>query len=1102
MDKILSLENSIPINPPPAKPPDSEHRRTFSDVLRSPFTPQIAPTSPRSQEKSFDEVAGLGTAYIYRGRPAISFSDDEKARLAYPYRYALVGKFSHGVPSWKGLHDGMERLGLKGAFSVGVINFRHVLINCSNDEDYARLWMRQIWTFEGMPMRGKQVAQEQDKQGVTGVHETGTSGVVKQSIQWQTAALDEERRDIDNSTPAEMDNDELQAEQIGVENVTLLDDVNRQITVGDHSATITLNKSGGMQEVVDQSLHRGEVELQMFEKMPQRIEVTSHGPPTNQANTQGEILDVRSNAQICRDSRTESAGQNLMAETEQHLMAENVLLADAENEQHVLDERTESQIQLDDFQEGKSKGTVRRNRSTGDISNRVGTKQKLLKRLCKENKPNLVALLEPMSSRTCICYYVYAKCDKVERRIIWHSLSELAEVSSPWLVGGDFISILHLSERQGGGYPRHHSMEEFQQTIFDCGLIDIGFEGSQFTWTNKRIWQRLDRVLFSREWLECFQDTKVSHLPRNTSDHCPIMISTDHITARRPSTFRFQNMWLRHEDFIPMVKLAWELPSQMQGLLKLKEKITSFEAKTGLVEQNKVRYFEDVLGTTEQCDLNSLEDLIPRMLDDTMAANMCQIPTIDEVKNVISLEVLRYLKSFTATTIILIPKVESPKTWKDFRPISLCNVSNKILTKVLCQRIKPVLPSLISKTQSGFVPGRVISDNILLAQELVHEIGNKRNEGNVILKLDMAKAYDRLEWGFLYKIMERMGFSDTWIRLIKSCVEGCWFSVLLNGEATGFFKSSRGLRQGDPLSPFFMTHDLYFGLETRISKAYGNDCKCIKNVTGFMMKHLPITYLGAPLYTGNKKASLFDSLIQSLNTCINGWEKSVLSFGADKPLEAIVDRQYQTHESVHYYWNEDHWDMDKLFRTLPFNLVHKVASIPFDRGRPDKACWRLKASGEFSLKSARDQHIQILYHTRLLKHNHWKGDRNLADLLEYRFHKPQATTPILGLDIALEMGISRLWIKTDASAIISIINSTTRGHWKYQHLIMRIHDLLGKIEYKLTHIYREGNGVADYLANEACRLQQHRFISCDQQIDGKLKGLIRMDARQLPNFRF
>ncbi|KAL0434549.1 UNVERIFIED_CONTAM: hypothetical protein Slati_2789200 [Sesamum latifolium] len=73
---------------------------------------------------------------------------------------------------------------------------------------------------------------------------------------------------------------------------------------------------------------------------------------------------------------------------------------------------------------------------------------------------------------------------------------------------------------------------------------------------------------------------------------------------------------------------------------------------------------------------------------------------------------------------------------------------------------------------------------------------------------------------------------------------------------------------------------------------------------------------------------------------------------ADKPLEALVDRQYQTHESVHYYWTEDHWDMNKLFTTLPINLVHQVASIPFDRGKLDKACWRSNASGEFSIKSA------------------------------------------------------------------------------------------------------------------------------------------------------
>ncbi|KAL0423375.1 UNVERIFIED_CONTAM: hypothetical protein Sradi_0872300 [Sesamum radiatum] len=144
---------------------------------------------------------------------------------------------------------------------------------------------------------------------------------------------------------------------------------------------------------------------------------------------------------------------------------------------------------------------------------------------------------------------------------------------------------------------------------------------------------------------------------------------------------------------------------------------------------------------------------------------------------------------------------------------------------------------------------------------------------------------------------------------------------------------------------------------------------------------------------------------------------------ADKPLEAIMDRQYQTHESVHYYWNEDHWDMDKLFRTLPFNLVHKVASIPFDRGRPDKACWRLNASDGAAKANPgiAGAGCIIRDHTGSLRAAFYEflGEQTnvYAELfVAYR-----------GLDIALEMGISRLWIETDASAIISIINSTTQA---------------------------------------------------------------------------
>ncbi|KAL0356484.1 UNVERIFIED_CONTAM: Transposon TX1 uncharacterized protein [Sesamum radiatum] len=157
-------------------------------------------------------------------------------------------------------------------------------------------------------------------------------------------------------------------------------------------------------------------------------------------------------------------------------------------------------------------------------------------------------------------------------------------------------------------------------------------------------------------------------------------------------------------------------------------------------------------------------------------------------------------KNFTTTTIVLIPKTETPSTWKDFRPISLCNVTGKILSKLINTQMAPLLPKIISPAQSGFVQGRLISDNILLAQELAHCLGKNGCMNNTIFKLDMEKAYDRVNWNFLYLMLCKVGFPTVWIDMIKKLIENCWFSILLNGEGVGFFKSTRGLRQGDPLA--------------------------------------------------------------------------------------------------------------------------------------------------------------------------------------------------------------------------------------------------------------------------------------------------------------
>ena len=149
--------------------------------------------------------------------------------------------------------------------------------------------------------------------------------------------------------------------------------------------------------------------------------------------------------------------------------------------------------------------------------------------------------------------------------------------------------------------------------------------------------------------------------------------------------------------------------------------------------------------------------------------NLLEDDLVDEVLDAIHNKAIP--DGWNNTIIVMIPKVENPDKVTQFWPISLCNVVYKVISKMLSNRLKTILPDIISDHQSAFVLGRLITDNILLAYECIHTMKKKKGKrGLCAVKLDMHKAYDRVEWVFLEKMMLKLGFDQRWIKLIMACV--------------------------------------------------------------------------------------------------------------------------------------------------------------------------------------------------------------------------------------------------------------------------------------------------------------------------------------------
>lgn len=176
--------------------------------------------------------------------------------------------------------------------------------------------------------------------------------------------------------------------------------------------------------------------------------------------------------------------------------------------------------------------------------------------------------------------------------------------------------------------------------------------------------------------------------------------------------------------------------------------------------------------------------------------------TIKEVHVFFKTSYLR--KSSNHTFITLIPKSENAHRVDQYRPIALCNVIFKIITKILASRLRNVLDLIIHPSQAAYIPNRSIGDNIIVNYEIMHYMNRKKGKtGFMTIKIDLAKAYDKVEWIVLTHIITCFGFADKFIRWIQECINTAQFSILINGAPYGYFQGGRGIRQCNPISPHY-----------------------------------------------------------------------------------------------------------------------------------------------------------------------------------------------------------------------------------------------------------------------------------------------------------
>ncbi|PKU71795.1 Putative ribonuclease H protein [Dendrobium catenatum] len=506
--------------------------------------------------------------------------------------------------------------------------------------------------------------------------------------------------------------------------------------------------------------------------------------------------------------------------------------------------------------------------------------------------------------------------------------------------------------------------------------------------------QKLDHIIFNNSWISTFQLTHIKNLTRTLSNLSPLLLSITRNSVYNFHPFRFQNIWLLDDSFLNSVQSNWKEASSkfpvegdrnttifynIANHNKMSRQIHKINfpdgdiiEKPNLIFISGIEYFEIAFNKDFSLNLNinPLEKIVPVNLLESLLSPI----TDSEIKKVIfdgapnsspgpdgytfefykssweitGLYVCQAIKNFLssgrlpdyvkATAIVLIPKQPHATHIADFRPISLCNTFYKIIAKLLANRMRDIMPIIIHPSQAGFIKGRLSSDNVILASEILREMGLFSKINHFCAKLDIKKAFDTVSREFISHRMRLKGFPPQFIKWVNGCIYDVPFYICLNGKLEGYFISTSGLRQGCPLSPLLfdiamdalsctldagdfrgitfgnnsLSHLLYaddvlvFGA-TNLPNALNlnlilddfaassglkiNNSKCtiifskethlnsdIANLLGYQISVLALKYLGLPIALKKLSFSNFLPQLSRLSTLLDGWKVKFLSF--------------------------------------------------------------------------------------------------------------------------------------------------------------------------------------------------------------------------------